>query len=599
MFLVALTHRPVQQLLKGFSSEQFQLPCSKVLTVVTDGFLSACKIEQAQFTIFESPFINSTHPSQVIFSEVVVDAKGESICLFRSTMGGRPVYYHLSPEGELFCSSHISKLRKVGVPIEENTEVLPEFFVYRYVMAPQTLYRNVRQVVVGSRTHFKLREQKYELAEIEQYHPPMPQSGGAKYNTQGVADRTLSILDDSIRPLNLVNDRIALLLSGGLDSSILFKICQSNFGIDSTFSTGWPVPDGEINLEKMYAYSAAESFGAKHLYYGITVEDYLYGFLEAIIAAEEPVHHLQTVLLYLLFKKGLPESKDIVVSGEGADCLFGSSLRSVLLRSEKKLFRFLSSPPLVQLVEFAGHVSPKASGLASVLNNIRKAHCSLSDPNNIAWLAGARGSSEWVSRYFGVRHEEIIKGRYDSIKAFEERSLFDIVSLLFFFGGASTTTALWSKLGEDQKKILFYPYNNRAMLDLIYGIPWSIKVKRPKNVLREVATHLNVPEFIINRPKSAFGVKRRHWAVRGGWLEPLVPLTAQFFSTKEISGLQCVRTGKPMTFWNVLNYSIWKRLIIDNEPLERLRSELADNISRGMSDASPGLPNSSAVSVVE
>jgi hypothetical protein len=30
-----------------------------------------------------------------------------------------------------------------------------------------------------------------------------------------------------------------------------------------------------------------------------------------------------------------------------------------------------------------------------------------------------------------------------------------------------------------------------------------------------------------------------------------------------------------MTFWNILNYSIWKRLIIDNESLSLLEEELS------------------------
>ena len=47
--------------------------------------------------------------------------------------------------------------------------------------------------------------------------------------------------------------------------------------------------------------------GAEHSYIEFTVEDYLRGFIEAIHVAEEPLHHLQSVLLYLLFKKGIPE----------------------------------------------------------------------------------------------------------------------------------------------------------------------------------------------------------------------------------------------------------------------------------------------------
>ena len=40
--------------------------------------------------------------------------------------------------------------------------------------------------------------------------------------------------------------------------------------------------------------------------------------------------------------------------------------------------------------------------------------------------------------------------------------------------------------------------------------------------------------------------------------------------------MQSTEPKKSMTFWNMLNYSIWKRLCIKNEPIEILLEESAD-----------------------
>ena len=38
--------------------------------------------------------------------------------------------------------------------------------------------------------------------------------------------------------------------------------------------------------------------------------------------------------------------------------------------------------------------------------------------------------------------------------------------------------------------------------------------------------------------------------------------------------MQSPESKKAMVYWNILNYSIWKRLFINNEPLEVLLEEL-------------------------
>lgn len=580
MFLVTLTHLPVGRVLKDCKVQQFDLVSSKILTLVTDNFLSTSTIAPRTFSVIETPFVDSPHPRQETSSKIIIDGSDNSVQMFRSTMSGRPIYYHINYSGELFCSSHISLLRKVGVPIEENSDVLPEFFVYRYVMPPRTLFKNIQQVAAGSHVHCRFRNGKNEIVKLDQYHPPAPKNAEVSNNIYDVARRTLSILSDTIQPLIKTTERTAFLLSGGLDSSILFKACHNSFDIDATFSTGYPIQNSNFNLEKTYAYSAAESFATKHFYHEATVEDYLSGFLEAVSAAEEPLHHLQSVLLYLLFKKGVPCSKDIVVSGEGADSIFGSGLASFLYRSDRKMFKIMSLSPLSKLVDFASHASLRAGYLATGLRNMRKKHLPLSDPDSVIWQLGAYGSFGWASLHFGVGKEDIISGRYESMRAFENRSLYDVLSLLGFLGDVSITTALWSKLGEHQKRILYYPFTDVSMLDYAYGIPWDLKLKQPKNILRYVATELKIARFIVDRPKSGFGIGPENWAVRGGWFEPLIGLAAKVFPKKQIEDLQSISLDKASTFWNVLNYSLWKRLVINNEPLEFLRGELEEISSR-------------------
>jgi hypothetical protein len=100
-------------------------------------------------------------------------------------------------------------------------------------------------------------------------------------------------------------------------------------------------------------------------------------------------------------------------------------------------------------------------------------------------------------------------------------------------------------------------------------------LKEPENILRKtLARQCHVPDFIINRPKIGFGTKSNQWAKKGSVFEPLVPLVSKVFEEKDIKVMQSTEPKKAMIFWNMLNYAIWKRLHIQNEPLVVLLEEL-------------------------
>ena len=109
----------------------------------------------------------------------------------------------------------------------------------------------------------------------------------------------------------------------------------------------------------------------------------------------------------------------------------------------------------------------------------------------------------------------------------------------------------------------------------MFSIPWKLKLSRPQNKLRkEIARRGNIPEFIVTRPKRSFGISPNRWANKGGVFEPLIPLASKIFDENEIRKMQSSEPKKAMTSWNILNYSMWKRLCINNEPLEILLEEL-------------------------
>lgn len=571
MFLFAVTRDGVAQNFKSTRVEEFNLHSMKV-TVITDDFLSDFITEPDGFSVIESPLIATSDFRNIIFLKVTYDSKNDSLSILKSTISGRPIYYHINSAGEFFCSTHISLLRSAGVPIKENTNVLPEFFVYRFVLPPNTLYKDIFQLFTGDQLQIKFEHNKPTISGIYHYIPPEAKD---KKNINQIIDQTYNYLNNPVKTLDPLNKKISLMLSGGLDSSILFKICQQNFKTDSTFATGFPFENPKNNIEKEYSLSAANLFKTKHLFLDIPSEDYLHGFIEAIAKAEVPVHHLQSVPIYLLFKK-IPDANNIVISGLGADDLFGTVTQYNQFHVEKSflsklLLKYIKSKYIKYLLQL---INKDWHNYAIIQENYKKSAIPITDSNNLIWSISAHGSEEWTTHHFNVTKEDIIKYRYNEIKKFYNRSIYDIISLWLFLGSASTTQAIWSKLGESENKILYYPYTHIDLVNYAFSIPWDIKLNKPKNILRFVAQKLDVPEEIINRQKSGFGINPELWAQKGGIFESLLPLTKKSFKEDEIRKMQSSDLKKAMIYWNMLNYSIWKRICIDNEPVDTLLEEI-------------------------
>jgi asparagine synthetase B (glutamine-hydrolysing) len=574
MFFIAITKEEIAQNFQNKKIEEFTSNSLKI-TICIDKFLSNYFSEPEGFSVIESPLLDNRNFRDLIFSKVTYNENQKTLTVIKSTIYLGHIYYHISSQGDFFCSTHISMMRQAGVPIEENTDFLPEFFAYRYVMPSNTLYKNINFLFSGGKLHIKIVDGRCTVKSIDHYNPPMPNKKIKSIkNSSKIVYNNLS---ESIEKLTSSKDRIAILFSGGIDSSIISSICQKKLAINTSYSTGYPFEDPKLNFEKSYALSGAEAFGLNHHYYEPTTKEYIIGFLEAIASAEEPLNHLQSVLLYLLFKNGIPHDKKIIVNGSGGAAYFGN-VDWYLYWKDKTWFKLLSKKPLIDIYMALSNRSGFGKELKMILDNTSSTY-PLYNPKNFLWLSHIFGNIEWICRYFNVTDRDIIKHRYDLVKKFEHRSIYDIWSLISLFGDEGYTNGIWYKSGEVNKKIMYAPLYDFNVLNHVFSISWKAKLKRPRDRLRrEIARRCNIPEFIITRPKRSFGVYPNHWARKGGVFEPLIPLASKIFDENEIRSMQSAESKKAMTYWNMLNYSIWKRLFIRNEPLEILLEEITETI---------------------
>jgi asparagine synthetase B (glutamine-hydrolysing) len=561
-------------------------------TAVTDEWLSRCDASPDEITLRESLAFAPDAPEALLLAEVHFVEKAQTVEVERTLEGGRQLYYSLGPAGEFFCATHLALLRAAGVGLVENSEALGELFVYRYVTPPGTLFKGIQQLAAGQRLRFEFDGDAWRVSTTSHYSPP--HAGDHARGRQEYSEQAGEALRQSMLAVTGGARRLRVLASGGLDSSILFKLAQRDLGINESYSTGYPFEGDERNVEKRYALTAAEAFGARHDYFVPGTREFVRGMIEAVSIAEQPLVLTQSILLLLLFRDGLLEGEATVVLGQGADGLFGLRMHRAVGAIErfKIAHRWIAAPlhpaawhrlaPLLSLppVAAAARLGFERFGIEkAVLDTLASGGIwgrgvAASDPRHVLWRLGAVGDEGWARRQFNATTRQTIGSRAVALEPFADRDVLDALSLLDFLSDVSVTQAVWSKLGESARKMVYFPFNARAVMDAAFSIPWEAKLAEPKAILRDVARTLGVPEFIVSRPKANFNIRGPGWALPDGVFEPLIPIAAKVLGERELRAMQAADSTRALTFWTMVNYAVWKRLFIDGEPLGALLEEL-------------------------
>ncbi|MGH9470500.1 MAG: asparagine synthetase B family protein [Terriglobia bacterium] len=128
-----------------------------------------------------------------MFAFALWDARGRRLFLARDRIGVKPLYYNASPAGLAFASE-INALRELSpAPFAEDPQAIFDFFAFRYVPAPQTIYRGVQQLPPGC----------FLLADsggwrVEQYWDAPPEEESSKPESE-LAEEVSECLRESVR----------------------------------------------------------------------------------------------------------------------------------------------------------------------------------------------------------------------------------------------------------------------------------------------------------------------------------------------------------------------------------------------------------------
>jgi asparagine synthase (glutamine-hydrolysing) len=248
-----------------------------------------------------------------MFALVIYDRKEKQVIFARDRLGKKPLFIFENEELILFSSEikFFHAFKNIALDIDE--ESLLNFLSLQYIPGPGTIYKKVRQVSPANVYRYNLDK---NLGETVTYWNIFDYVGQRKELME--IEEIDSLIEKSIKYRLVANVDIGLLLSGGIDSSLLACYMKQLAGKKvKAFNVGFA--DKSID-ESVFAKKVAASLDLDLVNLrleDITVEN----FSDAIYHADQPLGDSAIIPTYLI-AKSISQHVKVVLSGEGADELF-------------------------------------------------------------------------------------------------------------------------------------------------------------------------------------------------------------------------------------------------------------------------------------
>ena len=252
-----------------------------------------------------------------MFAIALWDRREQRLLLARDRFGIKPLYYSLQDGYLSFGSELKALLAHPSFPREVDPEALQAFLAFNSVPAPLTIFRAARKLPPG---HVLLCSRTGGVSVRRYARPaPVPTERLRTEHPNVLADELRERLRDSVHAHLLADVPVGVLLSGGVDSSVLTALAATVSPQQvSTFSIGFRERSfDELDLARQ----VARRYGTDH--HELVVSPNVSDLLPTLAAAfDEPFADSSALPTYLVSDLAARHVK-VVLSGEGGDELFG------------------------------------------------------------------------------------------------------------------------------------------------------------------------------------------------------------------------------------------------------------------------------------
>ncbi len=254
-----------------------------------------------------------------MFAFAIWDARIKKLFVARDRLGIKPLYFAQTDSTFVFASNTQALLSMRDVDTEIDIQALQhQFTLHAVVPAPRTILKGIRKLPPA---HYVWVDES-GMSEPVCYWQLTARRGEIKTEQDWVVTIREALQRAVDRRLQIADVPVGVLLSGGLDSSLLVGLLAQKHGNVSTYSVGFEDQPEERGHEFEFSDAVVEAFETDHHRFHIANDQVLDRLPEAIRHMPEPMVAQDAVAFYLLAEQVSNDIK-VVQSGQGADEVFG------------------------------------------------------------------------------------------------------------------------------------------------------------------------------------------------------------------------------------------------------------------------------------
>lgn len=274
------------------------------------------------------------------FAFALWDKRIKRLLLARDRIGVRPLFFMRHGKGIAFASEIKALLELPGVTPRIDPMAMDQIFTLWTTLGERTAFTDIQELQPG---HLMIIEDGRTTTKTW-WQLSYPRSGdiAPALRMDEACEQAKHLLQDAIRIRLRADVPVGAYLSGGLDSSLLCALAAPmSLEPLNTFSVSF---DSWEHDESSFQQTVAKALGTRHRSIQCSLEGIANRFKEVVGLCERPILRTAPVPMHML--SGLVRQSDmkVVLTGEGADEIFGG----YDIFKEARLRRFCAAQPKSQ-----------------------------------------------------------------------------------------------------------------------------------------------------------------------------------------------------------------------------------------------------------
>ncbi|MDY2584241.1 asparagine synthase (glutamine-hydrolyzing) [Helicobacter sp.] len=302
-----------------FNGEIYNYPALK-WSLQQDGvvFKSHCDGEILPF-LYEKYGVECFAQLEGMFGICIYDKRVNKVILGRDILGEKPLFYCKSGDKFCFCTL-CSPLKKV-CEVSLNPLAIWDFLTFGFIVEPSSVYKEVFALPKGSYLELDCKDLEFCIKDFKKQSLKQ-----FSINSSNFVETTREIVTQSVTERLLSDVPVGAFLSGGLDSSIVVGLASQ--GVENlhtfniAFSEGYDPYCGFVN-ESAFARSVAKAFKTEHFEIKVDAKSYQAHLMEFVENIDEPFGAVSGIGVGMIAKKAREMGVKVLLSGDGADEMFG------------------------------------------------------------------------------------------------------------------------------------------------------------------------------------------------------------------------------------------------------------------------------------